>query len=198
MNYRFLNSAVVSAALVMAPCTYAFGRNTGSANAADVTQHEQMFMKDMAQGNVAEVELGKLAQQKGSTAAVRDFGARMVRDHTILNNQLKQTASEVHMTLPTSISAQQQQQKKKLEGLSGQAFDKAYMNIMLTDHQTDVQTVQQEAENATNPEVKSLAGKTLPILEDHLRLAENDAGQLGISARKGLNEPEHPGEQARR
>ena len=186
MNHHIFNIAAISAALLLAPCTAVFGQNTG------LSQHAQTFLKDMAQGNVAEIELGKLAEQKGSTAAIRDFGQRMVRDHTALNNQLKQLASAENVSLPTTINSQQQQEKQNLEHLSGKHFDEQYIKTMLMDHQKDVQAVQQEAENAQNPQVKMLAAKALPIVEDHLRIAENDAGKLGVSSYEGLNQPEHP------
>lgn len=199
MVNRVLNSAksaVLSFAIAMAPSAVAFGQN--NSNPAGVTPHQQQFLTEMAQGNIAEIELGQLAQQKASNPAVRDFATRMVRDHTTLNNQLKQAASQLQVTLPTNVTAQQSEQKRKLEGMSGKAFDRAYMEIMLSDHQTDIKNVQQEAENAQNPQIKMLAEKTLPILEDHLRIAENDAGKLGISSHKGLNQPEHPNEQSQR
>lgn len=200
MNNRVINgagSAVISLALAMIPCTAAFGQNNYNSG---VTPHEQQFLTQMAQGDIAEIELGKLAQQKGTTAAIRDFGARMVRDHTTLDNQVKQLAAQMQVTLPTSLTSNQAQQKTNLERMSGKAFDTAYLDTMLSDHQMDVQLVQQEAESTSNPQVKTLAEQTLPILEDHLRIAENDAGRLGISAYKGLNQPEHPNpnEQAQR
>lgn len=149
---------------------------------------EKTFAQDMAQGNVAEIELGKLAQQKGSNAAIRDFGSRMVQDHTQLNNQLKDWARTNNVSLPTSVNTTQADQKRKLEGLSGQAFDQAYLSDMLSDHRHDIQQVQRLAEKAQDPHVKDLAKEVLPKLEDHLRLAENAAGQIGLSGAKGLND----------
>ena len=185
MKHLVLNSAIVSAALILIPSTAAFAQNPNSNPPAG----DQAFLTQMAQGNVAEIELGKLAQHKGNTVAVRNFGTRMVRDHENLNNQLKHVAAMEHVSLPTSPNPEQLQEKSRLEGLSGKAFDDAYMRMMLNDHQNDVNAVQQEVGSAQTPQVKQLAQRALPILQNHLRMAENDAGKLGISARKGLNQP---------
>jgi putative membrane protein len=153
---------------------------------------DRTFADDLARANIAEIDLGRLAQQKGVTAGVKDFAARMVRDHTQLDNELKSWAQDNGVMLPTTMSAADMAEQQKLASLSGNAFDQAYMETMLSDHQHDIQTVQREAEHVTNPQVKQLASRTLPVLEDHLRLAEYHAGQMGISPKPGLNEPEHP------
>jgi putative membrane protein len=122
----------------------------------------------------------------------------MVQDHTTLQNDLKNWAAQNHVSLPTEASQTDISQKRKLEGLSGAAFDSAYMEDMLSDHKNDIAEVQKMAENASNPQVKQLAQKTLPLLEDHERVAENVAGQLQITSTKGLNQPEHPSGEASR
>lgn len=156
---------------------------------------EQTFGEQLAQSNVAGIELGKLAQQKGSNEKTREFGSRMVQDHTELNNQLKEWAQTNHVSLPTGISTSAADQKRKLEQLeqlSGEAFDNAYIMDMLSDHQHAVSEVQKVVENTSDAKVKELAEKCLPILENHFRLAENLAGEKSIDAKKGLNSPEHP------
>lgn len=194
MTNKWLNNLSIAAGIgALGLCSLAFARPAENSGAnANLTAADRTFVESMARGNVAEIELGKLAEQKGSNQAVKDFGQRMVRDHTELNNELKQFAQTKNVTLPTTLSSADMAQKQKMEQLSGTAFDKAYMMDMLSDHQHDIQEVQQKAENAQDPGVKHLAEKALPILEDHLRIAENDAGQVGISSAKGLNEPEHP------
>jgi putative membrane protein len=157
-----------------------------------LTPGDRAFADDLASTNIAEISLGKLAQQKGTIAAVKDFGARMVRDHTELNNELTTWAKDNHVVLPTTMSAADMAEQHKLASLSGKAFDDAYMETMLSDHQHDIVKVQREAESVTNPQVKQLASRTLPVLEDHVRLAEYYAGQMGINPKPGLNEPEQP------
>ncbi len=182
MRLHYLTNAIAVAALAVAPAI------AGPQQANRTMTTGQSFAQDLAQANIAEIELGKLAQHKGSLTGVKELGARLVNDHTQMNNQLKEWARTNHVTLPTHVSSTQADQKRKLEGLSGQAFDRAYLDYMLSDHAHDVKQVQEMALNAQDPQVKQLAEKCLPKLEDHLRMAENIAGQAGISADKGLNE----------
>jgi putative membrane protein len=159
---------------------------------AGLSPADRTFADDLARTNMAEINLGKLAQQRGTVAAVKDFATRMVRDHTELDNELKSWAASNSVTLPTGISPADMAEQHKLASVSGKAFDDAYMETMLSDHQHDIIKVQREAERVTNPQVKQLASRTLPVLEDHVRLAEYRAGQMGISPKPGLNEPEQP------
>ncbi len=162
-----------------------------SANRINQPASPAAFLRAMDQTNLAEIEFGKMAQQKGNDSAVRDFGKRMVDDHTRLNDQVKQVASQTNTPLPTSPSAADMQQIQSLQGLSGKAFDRAYMDYMLSDHRADIKKVQREAEWSSDPAVKDLASQTLPVLENHIRLAENVSGQIGIAPRKGLNQSSH-------
>ncbi len=155
---------------------------SGSVSAAD-----RHFMEKAAQGGMAEVELGQLAQQNGGNQQVKDFGKRMVDDHTKANDQLKQLASQKGVGLPTSLDAKDQATKNKLSKLQGDAFDKAYMRDMVMDHKKDVAEFKQESMSAHDPDLKSWAGETLPTLESHLQEAEKIAP--GKSSMMGKNSP---------
>ncbi len=159
-----------------------------AAQTSNLTQTDMDFVNKLAMGNMAEVQLGKLAEQKAMSKSVKEFGKMMVEDHTKLNDQLKQWAIENGATLPSKIDAQQLSAVKRIEGQTGRALDKEYVQMMLKDHREDVREVQQTAENAKNPKVKELAVTILPVLENHLRVAENVAGKIGVSAKSGLNE----------
>ena len=130
------------------------------------------FMNKAAQGGMAEVELGKLAQQKAANQAVKDFGSQMEKDHTKANDELKELAAKENVTLPTDLDAKDQALKSRLEKMSGAQFDKAYMDHMVRDHKEDVQEFKREATNGKDPEVKKWASDTLPTLEQHLQLAQ--------------------------
>ena len=186
MKLQFISCAFGITALCV--CA-AVGQASPNAN---LTPADQSFADELARANLAEINLGKLAQQKATTATIKDFAGRMVEDHTQLDNELKSWAKANNVTLPTTMSSADESEHSKLAGLSANNFDKQYLETMLSDHQRDIQKVQQEAEHVTNPQVKELANRTLPVLEDHLRLAEYDAGKMGISSKPGLNEPEHP------
>jgi putative membrane protein len=183
---HFISAVGVAALCMLGAPVYAQNMN--------LNQHDLNFVQNQARANIAEIELGRVAQQKATTPMVKDFANRMVQDHTKLNDQLKTWAAQNHVSLPTAPSQAALNQKAKLDQLSGNAFDKAYMMDMLTDHRHDVKQVQRMAENATNPQVKQLAAQVLPTLQDHLRLAEHDAGEMHLPSTKGLN---HAGEATR-
>lgn len=156
------------AALALAPAAVAQNNNANR-----LTPGDTAFAEKAAQGGMAEVRLGQLAQQKAENADVKAFGKRMVEDHTRLNHDLQAVAGPSGLTLPTTPGAKDQEQYNRLSQLSGAAFDHAYMRDMVADHRADISEFRREADNGTNPDMKAFAAKSLPILEEHLKLAEN-------------------------
>jgi putative membrane protein len=154
----------------------------GSANSGQLTGSDREFVRKAAEGGLAEVELGQLATQKASSPDVKQFGQRMVTDHTQANDQLKQIALQKGITVPTSLNAKDAATKQRLEGLSGAAFDRAYMQHMVKDHTKDVNEFQNEANNGKDSDVKSFASQTAPKLQEHLSMAQTVAGQTRGSA----------------
>jgi putative membrane protein len=134
---------------------------------------DKKFAKEAAIGGLTEVELGKLAQQKASSDAVKQFGQKMVDDHTKANDELKQVASKEGIQIPDSLDSKHQARVDKLGKLSGTAFDRAYVKDQLKDHQEDVRKFESEAQAGTDPGVKDFAAKTLPTLQEHLRMAKD-------------------------
>ncbi len=130
------------------------------------------FAKEAAQGGMAEVKLGQLAQDKGSSNSVKSFGKRMVDDHSKANNKLNGVASHENITLPAEISAKDQATYDRLSKLNGVAFDRAYAKDMVKDRQTDVAAFEQEANGGKANSLKTFASETLPTLQDHLKDAK--------------------------
>jgi len=137
------------------------------------------FAMKAAQGGMAEVKLGQLAVDKASSPDVKAFGQRMIDDHTKLNDQMKQVASQENMSLPTDLDAKDQAEYNKLSQLSGTAFDKAYMKDMVKDHQMDIKEFQKESNSGQDPQLKQLASTALPILQSHLQMAEDTQAKVG-------------------
>ena len=131
------------------------------------------FAMDAAQGGLAEVQLGQLAQQNAQSQDVKDFGKKMVDDHTKANDQLKDVAQKAGMTLPTDINAKDKADMARLQKLQGAEFDKAYMKHMVMDHTKDVNEFKKEANSGKNADLKSFAQQTEPILEQHLTMAKD-------------------------
>jgi putative membrane protein len=134
---------------------------------------DKKFVKDAALGGMTEVELGKLAAQKASRDDVKQFGQKMVDDHTKANDELKQVASKESIPIPDALDSKHQSRIDKLAKLSGEAFDKAYVKDQLKDHQEDVKEFNAEAQNGTDPNVKGFASSTLPTLQHHLDMVKD-------------------------
>lgn len=129
------------------------------------------FAKEAAEGGMAEVKLGQLAEDKSTSQQVKDFAKRMVEDHSKADDQLKSAASSDKIALPEKIDLRGQAEYDRLSRLSGTAFDRAYARAMLRDHETDVAAFRQEANDGKDASIKSFASQTLPTLEDHLKMA---------------------------
>ncbi|GAB4040593.1 DUF4142 domain-containing protein [Spirosoma gilvum] len=127
------------------------------------------FAVKAANGGMMEVELGRLAQEKAASKDVKDFGAMMVKDHSMANDELKNIAATQNITLPTTLGEDEQKHVNDLAKLSGKEFDKKYVSMMVDDHKEDIDEFKKAAEDdKTNAAVKDFATKTLPTLQKHL------------------------------
>jgi putative membrane protein len=167
MRKRFI---IPGACILLLICGVAFGT---TAFAAD-----DEFVTKAATGGKMEVELGRLAAKKGRSAAVKSFGRRMVTDHTAAGNKLKRLAAKKHITVPTEMDAEGQEAMQRLSALSGKAFDRAYMEMMVTDHEKDIAEFEMESTGGTDADIKVFARTTLPTLKTHLRLARAAAAKV--------------------
>jgi putative membrane protein len=143
-----------------------------SSSSGKLSAMDKQFVTKAAQGGMAEVELGQLASQNAESQEVKDFGQRMVTDHSKANDQLKQLAEQKGVTLATDLPAKEKATKDKLSKLKGEQFDRAYMKHMVMDHQKDVAEFKKASTSAKDPDVKNFASQTLPTLEDHLKEAQ--------------------------
>ena len=134
---------------------------------------DQSFLKEAAAGGMMEVELGRVATQNAASDRVKQFGQRMVDDHSKANDELKQLAAREDVTLPGTMSAADKKQVDRLSKLHGVAFDRAYMQAMVDDHQKDVAKFRQQSTKAQDPDIKEFAARTLPTLEQHLQMAKD-------------------------
>ena len=134
---------------------------------------DKRFLQDAAMGGLHEVALGKLAVEKGSSDAVKQFGQKMMDDHVKVNDEVKQVAAAGGVNVPDALDSKHQSRVDKLAKLSGADFDKAYIKDQLKYHQQNVKEFQQEAQYGSVAEVKNLASKALPTLQKHLELAKD-------------------------
>jgi putative membrane protein len=150
-------------------------------NKSMMNSMDKKFVMEAAMGGMAEVELGRLATERGMSDEVKQFGQRMVDDHSKANEELMQVASAKGMTLPTTLDAKHQAMVDKMSKMSGAAFDKAYKQEMLKDHRKDVASFEREAGKGMDAEVKGFAAKTLPTLKEHLSMIEAMNGTKTMS-----------------
>lgn len=145
--------------------------NAGATNAA--AQNDALrnnFWMTAAQGGLAEVELGSIAQTKAANPEVKNFAKMMVEEHTKANTELKSLAGEKNLTLPTTMNSGNQATLTELQGLVGADFDREYVNAMVDNHEADVQLFESQAADDGDPEAKAFAAKTLPTLRKHLEM----------------------------
>ena len=132
---------------------------------------DAQFAKEAAQGGLAEVRLGKLAQERGSNETVKSFGQRMIVEHEAAGDHLKNAAAKEQIALPNDLSARDQQVYDQLSKLNGSEFDRAYAKDMVEDHQKDLAAFQREADNGRNQNIKTFAAQTVPMIQEHLNQA---------------------------
>lgn len=151
----------------------AMGEQTGMANMA---AQDHNFLMDAAMGGMEEVELGRLATQQGASEAVKQFGQRMVDDHSKANQELMSIAQSKGITLPTEMDEKHKKDVTKLSSLTGADFDREYGKMMLSDHRKDVSEFEKQSTRGTDADLKAFASKTLPTLKEHLQMAESLPG----------------------
>jgi putative membrane protein len=141
-------------------------KDSTTVSAAD--KDDAKFAVAAANGGMAEVELGQLAQQKAVNSKVKDFGAMMVTDHSKANDEMKALAQSKGITLPTAIDTEEQKVKDDLSAKTGADFDKAYVSNMIDDHKKDIKEFENASKNCKDADLKAFAVKTLPVLKMHL------------------------------
>lgn len=157
----------------------------GFSHAAYAREHhasaDTLFVKKAAAGGLTEVELGKIAQQNGESQDVKDFGAKMVTDHSKINDNLKTIAAKDNLTLPDKPTDDQQALIDKLGKETGKTFDNAYIHAMLKAHIADKALFTEEASDTKNADLKAFASDSLNVIKDHLSMIQEIAGTHGLA-----------------
>jgi len=147
---------------------------------------DMAFIREAASSNLMEIRLGQLAQSRATNQAVKQFGQRMVTDHTNLENQLTAAVSAGGGTFTPAVESFHERQISRLENLSGADFDRAYMSLMIRGHQKDVSNFQTQSQSARSTQVRTMASNSLPILQQHLSLALQVGNQVGADSTTNL------------
>jgi putative membrane protein len=153
--------------------TTAAAKTASAARTDALTRADRNFVAEAAQAGMAEVEHGNLAAQRATNPQVKQYAQRMVQDHTKANDELKAIASARGLTPPTAMDRKHHRAMEKLGKLNGPEFDREYMKHMVDDHKKTVSLFEKQAKSGKDGDLKSFAVKTLPILQEHLTLAQS-------------------------
>ncbi|HYD96741.1 MAG TPA: DUF4142 domain-containing protein [Noviherbaspirillum sp.] len=182
---RLLGAALLACLFGLPPAAQAQSGSTSATQGAGAGQKaggklsraDENLMREMAQSNLAEIETGKIALSQSKNDQVRNFAQKMVDDHTQAQKELEQLAQAKGVTLPTEPDRKHKAAAKKLSSLQGDNFDKRYLaQGGLSDHRNTHRLLERMQSRATDPDLKALAAKMTPIIEQHLTMAEDVTG----------------------
>jgi putative membrane protein len=165
------------------------GASSGTATAksdtksSSVSKSDQNMMRDMAYSNLSEIATAKIALERSQNDKVKSFAQKMIDDHTQAQKDLEQLAQAKGVTLPTEPDAKHKATAKTLSALEGDKFDKMYMSQGGSKDHRDTHKLLMKAEkSAKDPDLKALASKTAPIVDQHLSMAEDMTGKKSTSS----------------
>lgn len=157
MNYRTMLASAALACLIVTPA---------------LAKTDKAFLRDAIQGDNSEIALGNLAARKGASEGVKSFGTTLATDHAKARDEVVALATSMHVMATKKIKPQAREEMRKLDKLSGPAFDKEFASYMVKDHEMDIKEFKAKAAEG-NKDVPMLAAKTLPTLEQHLKTAQS-------------------------
>src|SRR6266699_1063834 len=161
---RFSLLALIVASFSLAGV--ALAQESSGAKSSSLSAKDKTFMKKAAKGGMMEVAMGKMAEQNAQSDDVKSFGKRMVTDHSKANDELKSIASKKGVQLPSK------------EHTSKWTSDKAYIDMMVKDHEKDLAEFKEEASSGSDPDVKKFADDTSKVIQEHLDLVKEIQGKL--------------------
>jgi len=157
----------------------------GATASAKLNKADTKAVTDMAMANMAEVEAGKLAQSKSQNAEVKTFAQQMIDDHGKALQEVQTLAQAKGVALPVELDAKHKAMAAKLEKMNGEAFDREYMKTGgVKAHKDTLAMLKKHEKAAKDADVKALAGKMIPTVEQHLKAAEQTPAKSGTASGK--------------
>ena len=150
--------------------------------ASAMSAMDKTFATKAAQGGLFEVQSSQIALNKTHNSGVRAVASRMVKEHSAANAELKTVAQNKKMSLPTETDSKHKAAVAKMRGLSGSAFDRAYMASQETAHADTVKLFQKEIAMGQDKDLSAFASKNLPTIEDHTKMIFQVGSSLGVHA----------------
>lgn len=186
MNYTKVSGVIAMAAASMFTqpiIAQTGGSQAGGAQAsgssASVPGADKKFAMMAAESDLAELQVSNLALQKSSNDDVKKMAQKLIDDHTKTSDAMKQIASQKGMTLPTEPNAKHKALATKLQGESGDQFDKDYVAANSMDHHKVVSAFEKEASSGKDPEIKGFASQFLPAIQEHTKMIDDDKSKMG-------------------
>jgi putative membrane protein len=178
VNYRWVRlvGAFVAALCVVLP------RASADDKSGSISQQDQEFVNQAAVINMAEIELGKMAESKAGNSDVKAFAKKMVEDHGKAQKELEQLVKQEKGKMPKELDQTHKDLKDKLSKLSGSEFDKQYMEAMAKGHEKAVSLFEKESKDSEQTEIGKWAGQTLATLREHHQEAMRIAKEVGANA----------------
>ena len=167
---------VVTLGITLVTAALCFGAEKEKSSGSEKSNMDATFIKKATIGGMTEVELGKIAADKGQKQEVKDFGQRMVKDHGKANDDLKSVASKMNVEVPDKVNAKHQAVIDRFSKMSGDAFDAAYVKAMVKDHQKDIAEFEKAQGEVKNEDLKKFISDTVPVMKEHLEMAEKMEG----------------------
>jgi putative membrane protein len=164
MKWVLLTVAIVAFAIPASASSTTQAKKT-------LSTYDKYYLESSIMGDIYEVKAGNLANQKGSSEAVKSLGSALIKDHTKSLGEATKLAHKLGLKVPKSPTPTQQWELSMVAGLSGKDFDKALSSLEVADHIQDIQDAQEEASSGTNVQIRALARKDLPTLKKHLSMA---------------------------
>lgn len=174
MASAFVAAAALTASIAQAQ-TETNKAPPAQTNNSQTKKADQRFMNEAIQGDLSEINMGKLAQQKGESQGIKKFGQMLEQDHGQHLQQAKGTAQQLGLTAPTQPNAKQKETYNRLSKVSGAQFDKQFAQDMVNDHKEDIAAYQKEVKS--EGPLADFALQTVPTLQKHLQTAQSLTGQ---------------------
>ncbi len=172
MKIRMLFLAALAAHAGFWAASIAVAQTSGASTPSAATaigRSARGFVQSAAQAGMAEIEMAKVAQQRGNVET-KNFADRMIADHGKANQALANIASAKGIAMPTEIASADQRQLAKVKKLRGHAFDNEYFDTQLSAHKHAVSLFRQEADHGKDADLRAFAASTLPTLQEHLKM----------------------------
>jgi len=170
---------LVAAAVTGLFLSAALGSSPAAAQQPKSLASDSVFIQSASSVGLLQVKLGQLAEKKGTSPAVVEFGKRMVTDYAKANEELKAAAKAAGFPAP-ALLRQDQQIFDRFQGKGRSSFDKAYMAQMVAQHSEEVRLFQRESAGGRVQSLKQVAARMLPEMEQRLSLATQTAGSVGV------------------